>query len=269
LISLSILGQRVRIDCADKAVHATLDRNFEGMATHEGGGDFDIRYQVAARASRSGFTLVPKGQPALACEDLGDVLYSLQRHLIVELQRRRADLLFLHAACLERGGNAFLMAGASGSGKSTMSWGLLHHGFRYLSDELSPIGLGAVHVWPYPQALKLRNPPVRSYPLPKEAIRLDRTIHLPVRNLPGTVQLEALPLGAVFLLVHRPELRAPEVHALGAAEASARLYCNALNALAHPNHGLDAVVHIAERVPCFSMASTDLAATCEVISGIA
>jgi hypothetical protein len=176
--------------------------------------------------------------------------------------------LFLHAACLEWRGKAFLMAAESGSGKSTMSWGLLHHGFRYLSDELSPIGLEPMQVWPYPQALKLKNPPVGSYPLPKEALFLDHTIHVPVRSLPGAVRTGPLPLGAAFLLAHRPELSAPEVHSLGTAEASARLYANALNALAHPNHGLDAVVRIAEHVPCFSIASTELGATCGVISGM-
>jgi hypothetical protein len=149
-----------------------------------------------------------------------------------------------------------------------MSWGLLNHGFRYLSDELSPVGLEQMNVWPYPQALKLKDPLVQSYPLPTEALRLDHTTRLPVRNLPGTLPTRAVPLGAVFLLSHRPELRVPEVLALGTAEASARLYVNALNALAHPNHGLDAVVRIAERVPCFSMASTEVPATCEVISGV-
>jgi hypothetical protein len=49
------------------------------------------------------------------------------------------------------------------------------------------------------------------------------------------------------------------------AEASARLYLTALNALSHPNRGLDAAIAIAEHVPCFAIDSADLPATCALI----
>jgi hypothetical protein len=55
------------------------------------------------------------------------------------------------------------------------------------------------------------------------------------------------------------------VRAIGPAEAGARIYANALNALAHDDHGLDAVARIAETVPCFSVLSAGLPATCRLI----
>jgi hypothetical protein len=55
------------------------------------------------------------------------------------------------------------------------------------------------------------------------------------------------------------------VRAIGPAEAGARLYANALNALAHADHGLDAVARIAEHVPCFSVSSAGLPSTCRLI----
>jgi hypothetical protein len=69
----------------------------------------------------------------------------------------------------------------------------------------------------------------------------------------------------VFLLKYSPGPDAPNLHAIGPAEASARLYVNALNALAHPNHGLDAVARIAEHVPCFALSSAELGATCALV----
>lgn len=228
--------------------------------------DFDVQYWIRTRETRPNFALIRDGQPALDCEDLGDLLYFLERDLTVELQKRRADLFFLHSASLDWRGKACLLAAESGSGKSTTTWGLLFHEFGYLSDELSPIDLESMHVLPYPHALNLKRSPAGPYPLPKEAIHLGATIRVPVRHLPGATILGSRPLGAVFLLAHRPELSAPEVRAIGPAEASARLYVNALNALAHPNHGLDAVVRIAEQVPCFSIASTELAMTCAKIA---
>jgi hypothetical protein len=69
----------------------------------------------------------------------------------------------------------------------------------------------------------------------------------------------------VFLVKYRPDLSSPRLRAISAAEAGARLYLTALNALSHPNRGLDAVVAIAEHVPCFAIDSGDLPATCALI----
>jgi hypothetical protein len=69
----------------------------------------------------------------------------------------------------------------------------------------------------------------------------------------------------VFVLKYQPELPAPQVRAIGPAEAGARIYANALNALAHDDHGLDAVGRIAEQVPCFSVSSAGLSSTCSLI----
>ena len=51
----------------------------------------------------------------------------------------------------------------------------------------------------------------------------------------------------MFLLKHCPDHDAPSLRAIGPTEASARLYVNSLNALAHPNHGLDAVARSPKR----------------------
>ena len=61
--------------------------------------------------------------------------YMLEKDMAVELQKRRSELLFLHSAAVERGNEACLLAAEAGSGKSTTTWALLHHGFRRtLSD---------------------------------------------------------------------------------------------------------------------------------------
>ena len=158
-----------------------------------------------------------------------------------------------------------LLAAESGSGKSTTTWGMLHHGFRYLSDELSPVDLATMSVFPYPHALCLKQDRLRPYALPPGALRLGRTIHVPVDTLPAPTASGPRALGGVFLVTHRPDMAAPEMRSIGPAEASARLYVTALNALAHPNQGLQAAVRIAQHVPCFALSSSDLSATCALI----
>ena len=76
------------------------------------------------------------------------------------------------------------------------------------------------------------------------------------------------PIGAVFILRHRPGLKVPDLRELGPAEASARLYVTALNVLAHANHGLDAVVRVVEHAPCFALDSADLSSTCALIRSV-
>jgi hypothetical protein len=221
----------------------------------------------AVECTKASSSVLRAGQPPLHWEDGDDLVFRLEKDLTVELQKWRPDLYFLHSAALEWNGKACLFAAEAGSGKSTTTWALLHHGFRYLSDELSPVDVDAMRVFPYPHALCLKRRPL-NYPLPTDTIDLGRTLHVPVGSLPSETITEPLPLGAVFLVKYRPDLAAPELRAISAAEAGARLYLTALNALSHPNRGLDAAVRIAEQVPCFAVDSAALPATCALIRSV-
>jgi hypothetical protein len=133
---------------------------------------------------------------------------------------------------------------------------------------LSPIDLDSMQVFPYPHALCLKRFPP-AYPLPEEAFYLDRTIHVQTRLLPSAVVSGPRPLGAVFFVHYRPDTSAPELRAITPAEATARLYVTALNPLAHPYRGLEATARIAEHVPCYTLSSAGLPATCELIRATA
>ncbi len=184
----------------------------------------------------------------------------------IAVQRIRKDLYFLHAAVAEVDGKAYLLVAKSGGGKSTTLWGLLHHGWRYLSDELAPIDLATMRVHAYPRALSLkRHPP--AYPLPQadtgdasDASRSDRAICPACRNWSRV--LWRPPISCI--IVQMPTRRPCERSAAG--EAGARLYANSLNQLAHANAGLDAAVQIAKSIPSFTLESADLAETCALVA---
>jgi hypothetical protein len=235
------------------------------MVSPEEGSPPDIEFSVERRDTSSPLSLVHRGGAVPAAVDASDLLFLLEKRITIELQIRRADLFFLHAAAIALGGKVCLLSAESGGGKSTTTWGMLHHGFDYLTDELGPVDIRSMRVFPYPHAICLKCEPPDSYPLPPSAMHLGRTIHIPARSLPCGTASEPRPLSAVFLLKYQPGLPAPEIRAIGAAEAAARLYANALNALAHADHGLDAVARIAEDVPCFSVSSAGLPSTCRLI----
>lgn len=67
------------------------------------------------------------------------------------------DHLVLHAAVLERDGRALLLSADPGSGKSTLCAGLVHAGWRLLSDELALLELSSGRVRPVARPISLKN----------------------------------------------------------------------------------------------------------------
>ncbi len=69
--------------------------------------------------------------------------------------RIRSHLLF-HAAALSRRGKGVILAADSGCGKTTLTLALVHHGFKFLSDEVAALGLNNGKLTPYPRSLLVR-----------------------------------------------------------------------------------------------------------------
>jgi len=65
--------------------------------------------------------------------------------------------LMIHAAVVERGGRALLLAGAPGTGKSTLCAALVMSGWRLLSDEFALIGLDDGRLGALPRPISLKN----------------------------------------------------------------------------------------------------------------
>lgn len=263
-----ILGLRVRIDCIDGPIRQLLVANFGAMSVAEGDGSAHLHYEVTRRAKSPPILLRRAGHDPLAARNLGDLVYLLEKLLILDLQRVRADLLFLHAAAVELNDEVCLLVADSGGGKSTTTWGLLHHGFGYLSDELSPIDLPTMQVLPYAHALCLKVHPPAQYPLPDSALDLGGTIHIPASAMPCVATSVARPLARLLFVKYVPGLVTPELSRISSGEASARLFVHTLNSLAHPNFGIDATVRIARHVPAYVISTGRLSSTCDLIRNV-
>jgi hypothetical protein len=260
-LSLGVLGVGVRIRHGAAWPRTLLAAHYDCMrmpvATP------DLTYTIAG--GNGTFRLAVDGSPAMTATDPGQLLLKLDQDLIIQLQKCRPDLYFVHAGVLELAGRALMLVAPSGGGKSTTVWGLVHHGFRYLSDELAPIDVRRMMVHPYPRAVTLKSPPPRAYPLPGRARSTSRGFHVPTDAIAGGVAARAVPLAAIVFLRYTAGAAQPAIERIGAAQAGARLYANALNALAHPGDGLDAALHIAARTACFHVTTAALAATCALV----
>jgi hypothetical protein len=189
----------------------------------------------------------------------------VEKDCTIALQILRPDLYFVHAAVLEWAGSAAMLVAASGEGKSTTTWALLHHGFRYCSDELGPVDVQTGEVYPYPHALCLKEKPPAAYPLPTQTLCTSSTLHIPTAALPSETCTGPIRLAAIFFVQYRPEAAAPTVRPMRTAEAAVRLFAQALNPLAHAEEGLDGAIALAACFPCFALQTADLPSTCALM----
>jgi hypothetical protein len=263
LYDLCALGVRLALRCDANGSKEALDRQYGSMLRGSGAPRADDAAYVI-EADGASFLLRPAGGQPQPVADEGELLDVLEEHVQIDLQQRRPDLLFVHAAVVGRFGRAAMIVGASGQGKSTAAWALSRRGFTYFSDEIAAIDLRGPDVHPYARGLLLKQmPPGGS--LPEATLETSRGYCIPAAALAGGVAGGPAPLAALFFLAARGGDESM-VRRIGTAEGAARLYANALNLLAHPADGLDAAVRIADAVPSFLIDTADLDRTADVVS---
>lgn len=261
-LRFTVLGCSVEVQWHRHDFGDAADVAFRGFTPFCSKDRADLRYRVVTdNLGGDQSVVVRDDDPIAVARDVGVLLFEVQRDLVVALQRLRSDLLFFHSAVLQRDGVAILLVAPSGSGKSTTCWGLLHQGFRYMSDELAPIDSQAMLVYPYPVALTLKTAPVKPYCLPANTFQTARAAYVPADALPAVQSQEPMPIGAVFFVRYSPLEHKPHLRSLTAAEATAFLYPNLLNALSHESMGLDQAIRLTRSVPCYELVSAELKST--------
>lgn len=262
---LSVCERQISVQYTDRHIRQLILAGYGSMTVAELHRSASIHYQLD-RKPATGQLRIMRGTetPLLTTKD-SEFLFMFEKDMTIELQRQRADLFFLHAAVVEYQGKTALISAPSGTGKSTLTFALLHSGFNYLSDELAPVELDTLRVHPYPHALCLKAAPPEPYRLPVETLDAGRTLHAPPSVLPCKTITDPQTLNAIFFIRREGAAGGAELKKLGDAEVVARLYANSLNALAHAGDGLDAAVRIAERVPGYELDSTNLGAAMDAI----
>jgi hypothetical protein len=264
-LHLEVLDCGVQIECADENAHVLLQnvyRCFKRPLKQR-----HINYQITRGFFDTLLIGRHGGYPETATSP-GDFISKFDKDLIIETQKLRPDLYFVHAAVLAFRDHAIALVAPSGFGKSTTTWALLHHGFKYLSDEIAPIDPRTLRVLPFPRALCLKNNPPGDYSLPLGVIATGRTIHVPTGVLPNATITEPLSLDSILFLRFIGEGEFPGLKRLGAAESTVRLCTNALNPLAHRDCGLDSAMAIVANARCYELFTGDLRSTCELVRSL-
>jgi hypothetical protein len=263
VVELSVFDCDIRVECLDRQAESLLNSNYGCFK--QSVQDPQISYRITREGAGEERLIARNGACSELARDDGEFLYMFEKDMTIETQKLRPDLYFVHAAVLELEGRALALVAPSGYGKSTATWGLLHHGFKYLSDELAPVHLTTMRVRPFPHALCLKTVPPNEYPLPKETIFTTRTVHVPAKFLPRQTTMDSIPLEAIFFVRFIGDTPEPILKPMGKSEAAARLFTNALNPLAHSGEGLDGAIEIVSNARCFELLSSNLKSTCDLI----
>jgi hypothetical protein len=149
-------GMQVEIRTSIEAVQDMVAAVFEHMLVPA-----SIRSAgtIQAQRSESGYLLKSITDIPFQRDQLDLLLEMVRDEVHFQFMRARPDLLWLHAATVERNGAALLIAGQSGQGKSTLSTKLCERGWRLLSDDISPVSMEEDVVYPFPQMPRRRRFP--------------------------------------------------------------------------------------------------------------
>ena len=267
-LTLNITGSLVLIQCQSPRAYALLESIYGSMSTavddHKKR-DTLLSYLVDYDDTADIFHIHFPDQSHFSCQDEGDFLFQFEQHLVVALQLAQPQYLYLHSAILAFQDRGIALIAPSGSGKSTTTWGLLHEGFDYLTDEMSAINLDTLNILAFSHAISLKNQPPAPYSLPKNSLKTSRAYNIPVTQLPSPLYQKPLSLSVILYVKYDAEISAPEIHPVSRAESCTQIYTNSLNPLSHPNDGLDAAMQLAQNTRAFTLKTGDLQSSCRHI----
>jgi hypothetical protein len=103
-----------------------------------------------------GHVLVHDLLPVSHCKQVNELAPMIKNHLRQYAIDRFTFFLEIHAGVVSAGEQCLLLPGPPASGKSTLTAGLVHAGFGYLSDEHALLDENSLHAWPVPLGIAVK-----------------------------------------------------------------------------------------------------------------
>ena len=189
----------------------------------------DGRESWTMRVAPTGDTIDVERTRGIALGDLVEILQSVGLASALQLQ----GSLLLHACAVDTGGHAVLVAGPTGSGKSTVAAAFVREGFALLSDDVAAIKPADGTLVVYPGPPRLRITPQSARPLGWDPDALPRVfanqllgdkrrVELSVGD--GSFCAQPREIAAIFVLGQRASM--PAVESVSPGEALRLLRAN-------------------------------------------
>lgn len=210
-----------RIGAERRAALVALDGLYAGHPEPAAVPDFTVRLDaprpwrrwVRPQVAIAGDLALPGALPL----PLAHALLAAEMGMNLQLALGWRRHLLLHAAVVERAGQALILTGESGAGKSTLAALLMAAGWRLLGDEFALLAPGTGLLHPHPRPVSLKNESVAA-------------VAAVVPDGPWGPWLRATPKGDIRHL-------APDTRALAATDEPARPV-----AIVFPRFGFEAAM---------------------------
>ena len=185
--------------------------------------------------------------------------------------------LIVHAAAVERAGQALLLPAPPGSGKSTLCAALVHRGWRLLSDELALLDPATHAIVPLARPVSLKNASIELIRRFAPEAVLGETVH---DTLKGSVAHMKPPQDAVrrslepaaprWIVMPRYEARAAAARLtpLARGQAFMQLADSAFNYHLHGRAGFELLADVVEGCECFELAYANLEEALAALEGM-
>jgi HprK-related kinase A len=205
-----------------------------------------------------------------------EVLPHLEWIINWQIIQQRAEYVQFHAATLETGGQALILPGNPGCGKSTLTAGLLARGFSYLCDEFALIQRETLAVHPFPRALCMKEssfPVVDRLGLPlrrkvpyRKPVK-GRVAFLNPRDIRADIEGQPSPVRWIVF----PQYTAgatPALEKLPRSEAAFRLARQCFNFPVHQQGTLTTLAAVVRQAECYQLVSGDIQSTCDLVESV-
>jgi HprK-related kinase A len=219
------------------------------------------------------FTLHSEGVEDFQVERRFEVLPHLEWFINWQIINNRKDYIQLHASSLELGGNALILPGNPGSGKSTLTAGLLTRSWSYLCDEFALIDPRTLMIQPFPRALCMKEP---SFPIvDRLGLRLCRRTpyHKSAKGRvaflnPLDVRPDVVGRPSRVRWVVFPEYTAgarPTLVPLTRSQAAHELARQCFNFRVFQERTVPVLANVVRDADCYRLTAGDLDATCDLL----
>ncbi len=242
----------------------------------------DVRRTRAGRSFRRRYEVWADGTKRFTVWDhnalLPHIELALNWHIMLYLPRYYQ----VHAGVMEIGGEGVIFPAAPGSGKSTLTAGLLARGWRYLSDEFALIDPETLLLQPYPKALCIKKGSFDvlrglgvSWRRRGEYVKGNKGRVTFVR--PGEIHPQALgatgglparaacPIRHIIFCDYQPG-RSPSMEPISRADAVLRLNRQSFNFLKFRARGIAILSDVARGAHCYQLASGAIDETCDLVA---
>ncbi|MCL2329939.1 MAG: hypothetical protein FWC56_01390 [Phycisphaerae bacterium] len=248
-------------------------RSYETSIPATGSFRIEVREKRSWRSLRRYYHIFANGRQQCILKNQRSILPFIEWTMNASVAKFLPDYYQIHAATVSRNGTGMIIAGEPGQGKSTLTAGLLAHGWSYLSDEFALIHRGSHQLNAYPKALCIKAgsfEPVLRLGLPLD---MKNVLHKGSKGPVSLIDPLAIrpdivsgvcPVGMI-VFPHYEAGATPTIDPMSRAQAMFELVRLSFNFTKFRDRGLGLLSEIVHRSNCVRLQTGDLATTCELL----